>query len=181
MIILLFSSGCLNQEKDNLSQEINNWEFEYKGKPLKVTYLGNPNYKSVGYPKNDLQINTTPSPEGLESPMKISLKADNATYVENWMGATRGQQILGNKIKPIVLGAYNALLKSNDPKTADGLFRGKLKSYQISMFIKDRQQQYGPEAPSVLSEPLTKEEAYEAFTVVTSAVVPFVPLFSPTP
>ena len=80
------------------------------------------------------------------------------------MGATRGQQILGNKIKPIVLGAYNALLKSNDPKTADGLFRGKLKSYQISMFIKDRQQQYGPEAPSVLSEPLTKEEAYEAFT-----------------
>ena len=147
-----------------IEQTSPDWEFEYKGKPLKVTYLGDPNYKGVGYPKNDLQINTTPSPEGLESPMKISLKADNATYVENWMGAARGQQILGNKLKPIVLGAYNALLKSNDPKTADGLFRGKLKSYQISMFIKDRQQQYGPEAPSILSEPLTKEEAYEAFT-----------------
>ena len=140
------------------------WEFEYKGKPLKVTYLGDPNYKGVGYPKNDLQINTEPSPEGLESPMKISLKADNATYVENWMGAARGKQILGNKLKPIVLGAYNALLKSTDPKIADGLFSGKLKSYQISMFIKDRQQKYGPQAPSILSEPLTKEEAYEAFT-----------------
>ena len=147
-----------------IEQTTPDWEFEYKGKPLKVTYLGDPNFSGVGYPKNDLQINTSPSPEGLESPMKVSLKADNATYVENWMGAARGQQILGSKLKPIVLGAYNALLKSNDPKSADGLFSGKLKSHQISMFIKDRQQKYGPEAPSILSEPLSKEEAYEAFT-----------------
>ena len=135
-----------------IEQTTPDWEFEYKGKPLKITYLGDPNFSGVGYPKNDLQINTSPSPEGLESPMKVSLKADNATYVENWMGAARGQQILGSKLKPIVLGAYNALSKSNDPKSADGFFSGKLKSYQISMFIKDRQQQYGPQAPSILSQ-----------------------------
>jgi hypothetical protein len=140
------------------------WEFEHKGKQLKVTYLGDPNFKGVGYPKNDLQINISPPPEGLTSPLKVSLKADNATYVENWMTSTRGEQILGSKLKPIVLGAYNALLKSNPLETATGLFLGKLKSYQICMFIKDRQQKYGPEAPSILSEPLTKEEAYEAYT-----------------
>ena len=140
------------------------WEFEDKGKKLKVTYLGDPNYKGTGYPKNDLQVNISPSPEGLESPLKISLKADNATYVENWMTAARGEQILGDKLKPIVLGAYNALLKSNPQEDATGLFAGKLKSYQISMFIKDRAQKYGPEAPSILSQPLSKEEAYEAYT-----------------
>ena len=32
------------------------------------------------------------------------------------------------------------------------------------MFIKDRQQQYGSEAPSILSQPLSKDEAFEAFT-----------------
>lgn len=141
------------------------WEFEYEGKPLKVTYLGDPNVKSTGYPKNDLQINTEPAPGGLDSSMRISLKADNATYVENWMTSTRAKQILGEtKVKAIVLGSFNALLKSTPPRSGVGLFRGSLKSYQICMFIKDRQQPYGSEAPSILSEPLTKEEAYEAYT-----------------
>ena len=147
-----------------IEQTSPDWEFEYKGKPLKVTYLGDPNFKGVGYPKNDLQINTEPSPEGLTSPMKVSLKADNATYIENWMGAKRAKQILGDKLKPIVLGAYKALINSTDPRAGNGLFKGKLKSYQISMFIKDRQQQYGSEAPSILSQPLSKDEAFEAFT-----------------
>ena len=147
-----------------IEQTSPNWEFDYKGKTLTVTYLGDPNFKGVGYPKNDLQINTEPSPEGLTSPMKVSLKADNATYIENWMGAKRAKQILGDKLKPIVLGAYKALLNSTDPRAGNGLFKGKLKSYQISMFIKDRQQQYGSEAPSILSQPLSKDEALEAFT-----------------
>ena len=141
------------------------WEFEYKGKPLKVTYLGDPNVRGTGYPKNDLQINTDPSPGGLDSSMRISLKADNATYVENWMTSTRAEQILGNtKLKKIVLGAYNALLNSTSIRSGKGLFKGILKSYQICMFIKDRQPPYGPEAPSILSEPLSKDEAYEAYT-----------------
>ena len=141
------------------------WEFEYKGKPLKVTYLGDPNHSGVGYPKNDLQINTSTPPEGLDSSMRISLKADNATYVENWMTSTRAEQILGsNKVKAIVLGAYNALLKSNPLRDGKGLFKGSIQSSQICMFIKDRQQNYGPEAPSILSEPLSKDEAYEAYT-----------------
>ena len=141
------------------------WEFEYKGKPLKVTYLGDPNVKSTGYPKNDLQINTDPAPGGLDSSMRISLKADNATYVENWMTSTRAEQILGNtKMKKIILGAYNALLNSTPIRSGKGLFKGALKSYQICMFIKDRQPPYGPEAPSILSEPLSKDEAYEAYT-----------------
>ena len=147
-----------------IEQTSPNWEFDYKGETLTVTYLGDPNFKGVGYPKNDLQINTDPSPEGLTSPMKVSLKADNATYIENWMGAKRAKQILGDKLKPIVLGAYKALINSTDPRAANGLFKGKLKSYQISMFIKDRQQQYGSEAPSILSQPLSKDEAFEAFT-----------------
>ena len=147
-----------------IEQTSPNWEFDYKGETLTVTYLGDPNFKGVGYPKNDLQINTDPSPKGLISPMKVSLKADNATYIENWMGAKRAKQILGDKLKPIVLGAYKALINSTDPRAANGLFKGKLKSYQISMFIKDRQQQYGSEAPSILSQPLSKDEAFEAFT-----------------
>jgi len=141
------------------------WEFEYKGKPLKVTYLGDPNHSGVGYPKNDLQINTDSSPEGLNSSMRVSLKADNATYVENWMTSTRAEQILGNtKLKEIVLGAYNALSKSLPARSGKGLFKGSIQSSQICMFIKDSQQNYGPEAPSILSEPLSKDEAYEAYT-----------------
>ena len=141
------------------------WEFEYKGKPLKVTYLGDPNHSGIGYPKNDLQINTDSSPEGLNSSMRVSLKADNATYVENWMTSTRTEQILGNtKLKEIVLGAYNALSKSLPARSGKGLFKGSIQSSQICMFIKDSQQNYGPEAPSILSEPLSKDEAYEAYT-----------------
>ena len=40
-ILLLFSSACLNQEEDNLSQEIKNWEFEYKNDWHKAEVPGN--------------------------------------------------------------------------------------------------------------------------------------------
>ena len=40
-ILLLFSSACLNQEKDSLSQEIKNWKFEYKNDWHKAEVPGN--------------------------------------------------------------------------------------------------------------------------------------------
>jgi hypothetical protein len=131
----------------------------------KVTYLGDPIFKGVGYPKSDVQINLTKPPYGLDENLRISLKADNATYVENWMLPSRGEQIFGSsKLKDIVLGAHKALMSSTNLRSGDGLFSSALKSNQIMMFIKDKPSTLGTKAPSILKEPLSKEESKEAYT-----------------
>jgi len=130
-----------------------------------VTYIGDPIFKGAGYPKSDVQIDLTNPPYGLDKNLRISLKADNATYVENWMLPSRGEQIFGSsKLKDIVLGAHKALMGSNNLRNGDGLFGGTLKSNQIMMFIKDRPSTLGSKAPSSLKSPLSKEEAKEAYT-----------------
>ena len=78
---------------------------------------------------------------------------------------SRGEQIFGtSKLKDIILGAYKALMDSNNPRNGDGLFSGTLKSNQIIMFIKDRPSTLGTKAPASLNAPLSKEEAKEAYT-----------------
>ncbi len=153
-----------------INQTNSDWEFEYKGKTYKVTYLGNPNWSAKrdgggGNPKNDLQVDLNESLPGLYSKLKISLKADNATYVENWMRAPRAEQIFGSeKLKQIVLSLYKELINSPNPETGDGLFKRGLSSNQICMFIKDRPPVFKGEVNPVLTDPLTDSEAYEAYT-----------------
>ena len=148
-----------------IAQTDKDWNFICGDNESQVTYLGDPEFKGVGYPKSDVQINLTNPPYGLDKNLRISLKADNATYVENWMLPSRGEQIFGtSKLKDIILGAYKALMDSNNPRNGDGLFSGTLKSNQIIMFIKDRPSTLGTKAPSSLNAPLSKEEAKEAYT-----------------
>ena len=151
-----------------IDQTNSNWEFEYKGKTYKITYLGNPNWSAKGgggNPKNDLQVDLNESLPDLYSKLKISLKAANATYVENWMRAPRAEQIFGSeKLKQIVLSLYKGLINSPDPKIANGVFKRGLSSYQICMFIKDRPPLFASEVNPVLTNPLTDSEAYEAYT-----------------
>ncbi len=148
-----------------IEQTDKDWNFVCGENESKVTYLGDPIFKGVGYPKSDVQVNLTKPPYGLNENLRISLKADNATYVENWMLPSRGEQIFGSsKLKSIVLGSHDALMSSNNPRNGDGLFSGTLKSPQIVMFIKDRLPTLGTKAPSILKEPLSKEESKEAYT-----------------
>jgi hypothetical protein len=148
-----------------IAQTDKDWNFICGDNESQVTYLGDPEFKGVGYPKSDVQINLTNPPYGLDKNLRISLKADNATYVENWMLPSRGEQIFGtSKLKDIILGAYKALMDSNNPRNGDGLFSGTLKSNQIIMFIKDRPSTLGTKAPTSLNAPLSKEEAKEAYT-----------------
>jgi hypothetical protein len=148
-----------------IAQTDKDWNFICGDNESQVTYLGDPEFKGVGYPKSDVQINLTNPPYGLDKNLRISLKADNATYVENWMLPSRGEQIFGtSKLKDIILGAYKALMDSNNPRNGDGLFSGTLKSNQIIMFIKDRPSTLGTKAPASLNAPLSKEEAKEAYT-----------------
>jgi hypothetical protein len=148
-----------------IAQTDKDWNFICGDNESQVTYLGDPEFKGVGYPKSDVQINLTNPPYGLDKNLRISLKADNATYVENWMLPSRGEQIFGtSKLKDIILGAYKALMDSNNSRNGDGLFSGTLKSNQIIMFIKDRPSTLGTKAPASLNAPLSKEEAKEAYT-----------------
>ena len=74
-----------------------NWEFEHKGKEYHITFLGTADVpKGVGgNPKTDLYVKLAEklSPYGTE--LKYSLKADNATFIENWMLPARFEQIFG--------------------------------------------------------------------------------------
>lgn len=148
-----------------IAQTDKDWNFVCEDNKSQVTYLGDPEFEGVGYPKSDVQVNLTNPPYGLDKNLRISLKADNATYVENWMLPSRGEQIFGSsKLKDIILGAHKALMDSNNPRNGDGLFSGTLKSNQIIMFIKDRPSTLGTKAPASLNAPLSKEEAKEAYT-----------------
>ena len=148
-----------------ITQTDKDWNFVCGDNKSQVTYLGDPEFEGVGYPKSDVQVNLTNPPYGLDKNLRISLKADNATYVENWMLPSRGEQIFGSsKLKDIILGAHKALMDSNNPRNGDGLFSGTLKSNQIIMFIKDRPSTLGTKAPASLNAPLSKEEAKEAYT-----------------
>ena len=66
-----------------IAQTDKDWNFICGDNESQVTYLGDPEFKGVGYPKSDVQINLTNPPYGLDKNLRISLKADNATYVEN--------------------------------------------------------------------------------------------------
>lgn len=89
-----------------------NWQFDYKGKEYKVVELRAPDWRGQGNPKTDVtvvldkKIPTFPSRY-----MKYSLKAENATYFENWMLPERFLQIYdkayGSKLLNLALEEIN--------------------------------------------------------------------------
>tara|TARA_R110001592_G_scaffold51696_2_gene158814 strand:- start:2018 stop:3205 length:1188 start_codon:yes stop_codon:yes gene_type:complete len=72
-----------------------NWEFEHKGKEYKVEELGDPAWKGRGMPKTDVYVRLDKpiSPFGTE--LKISLKQDNAVFIDSWMLPQRFEALAG--------------------------------------------------------------------------------------
>jgi hypothetical protein len=86
------------------------YDFEYDGKIYKILKVGAPPYKGPGNPKTDVfvQLDKPIAPFGKD--LKISLKAANATFVENWMKPDRFEQILGDSdAKSIIVDIANKL------------------------------------------------------------------------
>lgn len=84
--------------------------FEYNGENYTILKVGAPPYKGPGNPKTDVfvQLDKPIAPFGKD--LKISLKAANATFVENWMKPDRFEQILGSgDAKSIILDIFNQL------------------------------------------------------------------------
>lgn len=86
------------------------YDFEYDGKIYKILKVGAPPYKGPGNPKTDVfvQLDKPIAPFGKD--LKISLKAANATFVENWIKPDRFEQILGDSdAKSIIVDIANKL------------------------------------------------------------------------
>ena len=89
------------------------WEFEYKGKEYKITYIGAPKTSTRGNPKTDVAIELDSKIPGYGDKLYYSLKDENATYFENWMLPSRFEQLFGRKSKAYIEDAYNQLNKNN--------------------------------------------------------------------
>ena len=123
-----------------------NFEFEHNGEVFEIERIGAPKYSGKGNPKTDvfIKLNKPISPYGNE--IKLSLKAANATFVENWMLPSRFEQILDvDDGKKIILNTLQIL---NDKKIGS-------RSNFMYWFIKN--------AP-YNSAKLTREQEYEAYS-----------------
>lgn len=133
-----------------------NWGFEYNGLNYNVEYLGDPEWKGKGKPKTDVQIilNKT-ARKDIGKDMKISLKAGNAMFVENWVIPTRAVQILGkDNLKKEIIDIYNELIKGT-------LFRKGTKAKNLALFVGTNPNSYSIGGRGAYK--LTGEEAYEAY------------------
>ena len=126
-----------------------NWEFEHRGKEYHITELSSPpTPKGVGgNPKTDLYVKLAEkiSPYGTE--LKYSLKADNATFIENWMKPERMEQIFGkSKTIRIIMDMHKRL---NAGEIGE-------RSPTMHWFVKDKKNNTG-----IM---LNNEESTEAFS-----------------
>jgi len=149
------------QEKDvallfqNASDE--NYEFEHKGKKLEVTYIGEPRGKTPGKPKTDLFVELKqPISEINSNKLKISLKAGNATFVENWTRPSRALQIFDkDKLKGEVINIYNGIVGNT-------LLKKGTQTLNLAFFISTSSKTYSVEGRGPLK--LNDIEALEAYT-----------------
>jgi len=149
------------QEKDvallfqNASDE--NYEFEHKGKKLEVTYIGEPRGKTPGKPKTDLFVELKQSISEINSnKLKISLKAGNATFVENWTRPSRALQIFDkDKLKQEVIKIYNGIVDNT-------LLKKGTTTLNLAFFISTSSKTYSVEGRGPLK--LNDVEALEAYT-----------------
>ena len=72
-----------------------NYEFNYDGKQYEIERLGAPTFSGKGNPKTYVLVKLDKPISPYGDDLKVSLKAANATFVENWMLPTRFEQILG--------------------------------------------------------------------------------------
>ena len=149
------------QEKDvallfqNASDE--NYEFEHKGKKLEVNYIGEPRGKTPGKPKTDLFVELKQNISEINSnKLKISLKAGNATFVENWTRPARALQIFDkDKLKGEVINIYNGIVDNT-------LLKKGTQALNLAFFISTSSKTYSVEGRGPLK--LNDIEALEAYT-----------------
>jgi len=133
-----------------------NWEFDYNGANYRVEYLGEPDWSGKGKPKTDVEVvlNAAPRAE-LGKDIRISLKAANAMFVENWVIPSRAIQILGkDELKDEIVDIYNELI-------AGTLFRTGTKATNLALFIGTNPNSYSIGGRG--SYKLNPEQAYEAY------------------
>lgn len=133
-----------------------NWEFEHKGKEYHITKLMSPpTPKGIGgNPKTDLYVRFAESIPGFGRELKYSLKAANATFIENWMKPERLEQIFGKSKSIAIITDTHRRLNEDASKVV-----GKSKAPTLHWFVVD----------SKLTRPntdifLDKKEATEAFS-----------------
>ena len=124
-----------------------NYEFNYDGKQYEIERLGAPTFSGKGNPKTDVfvKLDKPISPYGED--LKISLKAANATFVENWMLPTRFEQILGLEDGRKIIIEFLEKLQKQEIGT---------RSPFMYWFIKTK--------PYNSNYELTKEQEYEAYS-----------------
>jgi len=72
-----------------------NWEFEHKGKEYHVEELGDPAWKGRGMPKTDIYVRLDKGVSPFGTELKISLKQDNAVFIDSWMLPQRFEALAG--------------------------------------------------------------------------------------
>jgi len=133
-----------------------NWEFEYNNQKYKVEYLGEPDWSGKGKPKTDVEIVLNAAPRAkLGKDIRISLKAANAMFVENWVIPSRAIQIIGkDELKKEIIDIYNKLIE-------DTLFRSGTKAINLAMFIGTNPNSYSIDGRG--SYKLNSIQTYEAY------------------
>lgn len=125
-----------------------NWEFEHAGSEYHITKMNSPAVPSGtgGNPKTDLYVQLAENLKPYGKELKYSLKADNATFVENWMKPQRMDQVFG---KPKVIRILMEIHKK--------LNAGEIgvKSPTMHFFIKDKKNNTG-----IICNPKEALEAY---------------------
>ena len=123
-----------------------NFEFKHNGEVFEIERIGAPEYSGRGNPKTDvfIELNKPIAPYG--DKIKLSLKAANATFVENWMLPSRFEQILDiDDGKKIILNTLQVLNKKKIGSRSNFMY----------WFVKN--------AP-YNSVKLTREQQYEAYS-----------------
>jgi hypothetical protein len=130
----------------------NNWVFNYQNTEAQITYLGEPQWKGKGKPKTDVQIILDKSlRKDIGNDLKISLKAGNAEFVENWMIPSRAIQILGKEnLSKEILRIYDLLINEK-------LFKKGTSAKNLALFIGTKPNNY----PNAYK--LNPEQKYEAY------------------
>ena len=149
------------QEKDvallfyNASDE--NYKFKHDGKEVEVEYIGEARGKTPGKPKTDLLVILDKDVSPIKSnKLRISLKAGNATFVENWTRPERALQIFEtSKLKEEVINIYNNLV-------ADTLLKKGTTTLNLAFFISTSSRTYSIDGRGPLQ--LNEDEALEAYT-----------------
>jgi len=121
-----------------------NWEFEHKGKEHHIEELGDPAWKGRGMPKTDVYVRLDKGVGSFGKELKISLKQDNAVFIDSWMLPQRFEALAGKSgAKKIIVDMLKRIQSGEIGVRTPFMY----------WFVKDRAWN-GPE--------LTKDALYEA-------------------